>query len=82
MVGHGKFGDNPLDDALIRLKTVAFGGTVLDHVNAQARLNEIGLTEVRTVPTPPGIPAFTIGQRQASAGCNKPINTHGANPSS
>ena len=82
MVGHGKFGDNPLDDALTRLKTVAFGGTVLDHVNAQARLKEIGLTEVRTVPTPPGIPAFTIGQRQASAGCNKPIKTHGANPTS
>jgi len=64
MVGNGKSGDNPLDDALTRLKTIAFGGTVLDHVNAQARLNEIGLTEVRTVPTPPGIPAFTIGQRQ------------------
>jgi SAM-dependent methyltransferase len=63
ILGHGKFGDDPLNDALTRFKTIAFGGTPLDNPAAEALLTESGLTDVRTVPTPPGAPAITIGRR-------------------
>ena len=65
MVGHGKFGGTPVQDALTRLKTVAYGGTPLDDAAACQLLQEAGLTSVRTVPTPAGVPAITIGQKPA-----------------
>lgn len=64
-LGHGKFTDDPLDNALNRFKTVAYGGTALDNDQAQQLLRQSGLTEIVTVPTPPGFPAFTIGQKAA-----------------
>jgi hypothetical protein len=63
MVGHGRFADNPIDNALTRFKTVAYGGTALDDMQAQALLGEAGLVEVTTVPTPPGAPGITVGRR-------------------
>jgi Methyltransferase domain len=63
LVGHGKFSGHCLDDALNRFKTVAFGGTPLDDAEAQRALTEQGLAEVRTLPTPPGAPAITVGRR-------------------
>lgn len=61
MVGHGKFGTDPVADALTRFKTTAYGGTALDEQTAQRLLHEQGLAAIRSVPTPPGAPAITIG---------------------
>ena len=63
IIGHGKFGGGCLDDAVSRFKTVAFGGTPLDDIQAQRALTERGLSMVRTLPTPPDAPAITIGRR-------------------
>jgi len=65
IVGHGKFGGTPAEDALTRLKTVAHGGTPLDDAAACQLLHEAGLTLVRTMPTPAGVPAVTVGQKPA-----------------
>jgi len=65
MVGHGKFGVTPAEDALTRLKTIAFGGTPLDEAQACNLLGNAGLTSVRPIPTPPGASAITIGQKPA-----------------
>jgi predicted O-methyltransferase YrrM len=65
IVGHGKFGGTPAEDALTRLKTVAHGGTPLDETAACHLLHKAGLTSVRTIPTPAGAPAVTIGQKPA-----------------
>ncbi len=69
VVGHGKFADDPLDVALTRFKTVAYGGTPLSDPQAQSLLVEAGLRDVRTVPTPVGVPAITVGRR---AGLDQP----------
>lgn len=63
MVGHGKFGGTAVEDALTRLKTVAYGGTPLDDASACHVLRETGLTSVQSMPTPPGTPAITFGQK-------------------
>jgi len=65
IVGHGKFGGTPAEDALTRLKTLAYGGTRIDGAAACQLLREAGMTLVRTVPTPAGAPAITIGQNPA-----------------
>lgn len=65
MVGHGKFGGTPVQDALTRLKTIAYGGTPLDEAASCRLLRDAGLTSVRPIPTPPGAPAITIGQKPA-----------------
>ena len=62
-MGHGKLGDDPLDEALTRFKTVSYGGTALSNEEAQALLLEAGLEDVRTVPTPHGAPGITVGRR-------------------
>ena len=66
MVGHGKFGGTPVQDALTQLKTVAYGGTPLDDAAAGQLLLNAGLTSVQPVPTPRGVPAITIGHKPAS----------------
>jgi protein-L-isoaspartate O-methyltransferase len=65
LLGHGKSGGSQVEDALTQLKTVAYGGTPLDETAACHLLRTTGLTSVRTVPTPPGAPAITIGQKPA-----------------
>jgi len=65
IVGHGQFGGTPAEDALTRLKTLAYGGTPIDDAAACELLRRTGLTSVRTVPTPAGAPAITIGQNPA-----------------
>jgi predicted O-methyltransferase YrrM len=62
MVGHGKFGGDPLSDEITRLQTVAFGGTALDNDEAEDLLRNVGLELVATAPTPEGAPAITIGR--------------------
>ncbi|WP_151082228.1 SAM-dependent methyltransferase [Nocardioides cynanchi] len=62
-MGHGKLGDDPVDEALTRFKTVCYGGTPLNDEEAQRLLREAGLVDVTTVPTPPHAPAVTIGRR-------------------
>jgi len=64
IVGHGKFGGTPAEDALTRLKTLAYGGTPIGGAAACQLLRKAGLISVRTVPTPAGAPAITIGQTQ------------------
>jgi len=63
IMGHGRFSGDPLDDAVSRFKTVAYGGTALDDDEAAALLRDAGLDDVRNVPTPPGAPALTAGRR-------------------
>jgi methylase of polypeptide subunit release factors len=65
ILGHGKSGGTPAQDALTRLKTLAWGGTPLDDAAACQLLRTARLTSVRTVPTPAGAPAVTIGQNPA-----------------
>ncbi len=63
MLGHGRFTGDPVNDALNRFKTVAFGGTPLDDAQAKRLLTDAGLESVSTLPTPPGSPTITVGQR-------------------
>ena len=63
ILGHGKLAEDPLDDALTRFKTVSYGGTPLSDAQAQSLLERAGLDQVRTVPTPEGAPAITVGRR-------------------
>ena len=65
IVGHGKFGGTRAEDALARLKTLAYGGTPIDDAAACQLLHKSGLASVRTVPTLAGAPAITIGQNPA-----------------
>ena len=65
-LGHGKFGANPLSDAITRLQTVAFGGTALDNDQAQLLLDGAGFESVVTLPTPQGTPGITVGRRPAT----------------
>jgi methylase of polypeptide subunit release factors len=63
VVGHGKFADQRLSNALTRFQTVAFGGTPLSGEEAQDLLRDVGLEQVRTLPTPEGAPGITVGRR-------------------
>jgi hypothetical protein len=63
MLGHGKFAGDPIDNAVSRFKTVAYGGTALDDTQAETLLRDAGLTAVTTMPTPADAPAITVGQR-------------------
>lgn len=51
IMGHGKLGDTPVQDALTRLRTLAYGGTPLDKAAACRLLRNAGLTSVRSVTT-------------------------------
>ncbi len=68
MLGHGKYGGSALDDAVGRFKTIAFGGTALDDGQAEEMLRSAGLVEVRTVRTPEGAPAITVGRNPSATG--------------
>ena len=63
MLGQGKYGGSAVSDAIGRFKTVAYGGTALNDEQAQQLLRSAGLLEVRTVPTPKGAPAITVGRK-------------------
>jgi SAM-dependent methyltransferase len=66
VMGHGKFGGNPVEDAVGRFTTVAYGGTALDDAEAAALLREAGFDDVRNLATPPGAPALTAGRRPST----------------
>lgn len=63
LLGHGKFNEPALPQALNRFKTLAYGGTALDDDQATELLTAAGLQAVAAMPTPPGAPAITVGQR-------------------
>lgn len=63
MVGHGKFGDRGVSNALTRFQTVAFGGTAISGDEAQQLLRSAGLEQIATLPTPEGAPGITVGRR-------------------
>jgi hypothetical protein len=65
VVGHGKSRGDPVQDALTRFKTAAYGGTPLDEQAAHRMLHEHGLTSIQTIPTPPGAPGITVGQQSS-----------------
>ena len=56
-----------VNDAVGRFKTIAYGGTALNDKEAQEMLKSAGLVEVRTVPTPHGSPAITVGRKPPAA---------------
>jgi hypothetical protein len=64
-VAHGKMGGTAAEDALTRLKTLVYGGTPLDDEAACQLLRNAGLASVRSMPTPSGAPAISIGQKSA-----------------
>jgi protein-L-isoaspartate O-methyltransferase len=64
MVGHGRLAGDPFDVALTRFKTVGYGGTPLSDVEARSLLEDAGLDDVATVPTPEMAPAITLGRRR------------------
>lgn len=48
---------------LVRIRAaLRYGGTALDDDAALALLRETGFADVRTLPSPPGAPALTIGR--------------------
>ena len=63
MLGHGKYGGSAVNDAVGRFKTIAYGGTALNDGQAEEMLRSARLVEVRTVPTPQGAPAITVGRK-------------------
>ena len=63
MLGHGKLDGSETEVAITRFKTIAYGGTALDNDEAQSALRTAGLSDVMTVPTPPGTPAATLGRK-------------------
>ena len=63
MLGHGKYGGSAVNDAIGRFKTIAYGGTALNDEEAEGMLRSAGLVDVRTVPTPQGAPAITVGRK-------------------
>lgn len=68
IMGHGgtpEFIGNAQEKAISRFKTSAFGGTPLGNEEAEALLRGVGLADVKTLPTPKGAPALTVGRRSA-----------------
>ena len=63
MLGHGKYGESEVNDAIGRFKTIAYGGTALDDGQAEQMLTSAGLVEVRIVPSP-------LGTRQVPSAAN------------
>jgi hypothetical protein len=63
MLGHGKLDGSETEVAITRFKTIAYGGTALDNDEAQSALRTASLSDVMTVPTPPGTPAATLGRK-------------------
>jgi hypothetical protein len=64
LLAHGKFEGDPLENAVNRFKTAAYGGTALDDEEAEELLRSAGLEQVRTMPTPLGAPGVTVGRRR------------------
>ena len=62
LVGHAKHNTDRLPRALDRLRTVVYGGTLLDDESAADCLLDAGFVRVQTVRTPPGAPSITVGQ--------------------
>jgi 2-polyprenyl-3-methyl-5-hydroxy-6-metoxy-1,4-benzoquinol methylase len=65
VLGHGKVSGKPVEDALTRLKTLAYGGTMLDDRQAEDLLTSSGFGSVGRIATPPGAPAITTAQAPA-----------------
>jgi predicted O-methyltransferase YrrM len=63
IMGHGKFSGDPIEDALNRFKTTAYGGTSVTDQEARARLAGARLDNIATLASPPGAPALTVGRR-------------------
>ena len=64
MIGHGRFDGSEAENAVTRLQTLAYGGTPLPGPAAATLLEDAGLDQVHTCPTPPGAPGLTLGIRR------------------
>lgn len=62
LLAHGRFTGDPVEDALSRFKTAAYGGTALNGEDARALVTGAGFRSVRSLPTPAGAPAITVGR--------------------
>lgn len=63
MVAHARDDGDPLDRAVDRFRTAAWGGTALDPAQARAALTLAGLDRPSTLVTPADAPAITIATR-------------------
>lgn len=63
LLGHSKGSGDPLQEALNAFKTLTYGGTVLLEPAAVALLMDLGYTQARGLPTPPGAPGLTAARR-------------------
>jgi SAM-dependent methyltransferase len=58
-------GENPQAAALMRLRTVLWGGPLWTGAQGETVLREIGLVDVRTLPSPPGaLTTLVAGRRK------------------
>lgn len=76
LLGHGKFAEDELENALNAFKTTAYGGTALDDREAATLLSDAGMTTIARLPTPEGAPALTVGRAPAG----DPIGTPPSSP--
>lgn len=64
LLGHGRLPDHdPLEAAVTRFVTTAYGGTALTDAEAEMLLRGAGLSDVTTVPTPLLAPSLTAARR-------------------
>ncbi|RKS80053.1 methyltransferase family protein [Motilibacter peucedani] len=64
LLAHGKPDQGrPVERALTALRTLVFGGTLLDAAGAASLLGAAGLVDVASLPTPSGAPGITVGRR-------------------
>jgi hypothetical protein len=63
LLPHGRYGDDPAEDALNRLKSLAYGGSTLDTA-AVLDLAAAHSLQAWTVPMPPGAPAMVLGTKR------------------
>jgi hypothetical protein len=66
LLAHGRYGDDPLEDALNRLKVASYGGSPINSATARQLLSSRGFDPVADLPTPPGAPALTAGRRPSA----------------
>ena len=62
LLAHGRFDGDPTAAAVTRFKTVAYGGTALDHSQADAVLREIGFVDIVRAPAMAGFPTMSAAR--------------------
>lgn len=63
LLAHGRLEGEPLDAAVTRFKTMAYGGTALDDREAESLLSDAGLSDARHLSMPPGAPSVAVARK-------------------